>query len=83
MSLVIRFARAGTSKKPFFHVVVANKGAPRDGKYIAGLGSYNPKSKEPKESLVIDREAVESWAKKGALVSETVGQLLKATAKLQ
>ena len=44
--VVIRFARAGTKKKPFFHVVVADKERCRDGKYIVRLGTYNPKKKE-------------------------------------
>jgi len=42
MSLVIRLARAGTKKRPVYHVVVADNRAPRDGRFIEKLGSYNP-----------------------------------------
>lgn len=80
MAVMIRFARAGTKKKPFFHIVVAEKSACRDGKYLARLGVYNPKVKgEGKYTL--DLEAAQAWIKKGAQPSETVGQLLKAAAK--
>lgn len=81
MALTIRFTRAGTNKKPFFHIVVCEKGSPRDGKYLERLGSFNPKAKDKKAALHVDRERVELWQKKGALLSETVGQLLKATAQ--
>lgn len=80
MAVVIRMARAGTKKKPFYKIVAADKEACRDGKYLERLGTYNPKSKE-QERLVVNREAVESWVKKGAKVSETVGHLLKAAAQ--
>ncbi len=82
MALVIRFSRAGARSKPIFHLVVADKERPRDGKYIEKLGLYNPKLKDKTQALQIDREKVSEWIKKGAVVSQTVGQLLKATAKL-
>lgn len=80
MAVVIRFARAGTKKKPFFHLVAADKAAPRDGKYLARLGLYNPKAENEKK-MQFDLEAVNAWVKKGAIMSETVGQLVKAAAK--
>ncbi|MEW6057017.1 MAG: 30S ribosomal protein S16 [Bdellovibrionota bacterium] len=82
MSVVIRLARAGTKKKPIFHVVAADNNRPRDGKYLARLGVYNPKVAD-KDQLKVDDEAVQGWIKKGAQVSETVGHLLKAAAKLK
>jgi small subunit ribosomal protein S16 len=75
MSLMIRLARAGTKKKPFFHVVVAEKRGPRDGRYLERLGTYNPKVKEELR-LNINKESLDAWVKKGAQVSETVGQLV-------
>lgn len=80
MAVVIRFARAGTKKKPFFHVVVADKEACRDGKYLARLGTYNPKAKV-EERFQINLEEAQTWIKKGAKPSETVGHLLKAASK--
>lgn len=77
--VVIRFARAGTKKKPFFHVVVADKERCRDGKYIVRLGTYDPKKKEA--GFLVNHELVADWVKKGAKVSETVGHLIKATSK--
>ncbi len=80
MSVMIRFARAGTKKKPFFHLVAADKEACRDGKYLERLGTFNPKLKV-EERFVVDMDATQAWIKKGAKVSETVGHLLKAAAK--
>ena len=80
MSVMIRFARAGTKKKPFFHIVAADKEACRDGKYLERLGTYNPKLQRELR-LVVDVAATDAWIKKGAKVSETVGHLLKAAAK--
>lgn len=80
MSVMLRFARAGTKKKPCYHLVAADKAACRDGRYLERLGLYNPKAEEGKK-LEIDLEAAQAWIKKGAQVSETVGHLLKAAAK--
>lgn len=81
MAVVIRMARAGTNKKPFYHLVAADKERPRDGKYLERLGTFDPKLKDRAKRLVVDRAAVEAWVKKGAKVSETVGHLLKQAAK--
>jgi small subunit ribosomal protein S16 len=80
MAVTLRLARAGTKKKPFFHVVAAEVRGPRDGKYLERLGLYNPKVKG-EGRIKIDVAAAEAWIKKGAMVSETVGQLLKNAPK--
>ena len=80
MSVVIRLARGGTKKKPFYHVVVADKERCRDGKYLERLGVYNPKAKA-EERLKVNTESLATWVKKGAKVSETVGHLVKAITK--
>lgn len=80
MAVVIRLARAGTKKKPFFHLVAADKAACRDGKYLERLGLYNPKAEDGKK-VQFDTEKVNAWVKKGAIMSETVGQLVKAASK--
>ncbi|MGE4233280.1 MAG: 30S ribosomal protein S16 [Bacteriovoracia bacterium] len=81
MPVVIRMARAGTNKKPVYHIVAADKDRPRDGKYLQRLGLYNPKAKDAKSKITLDMDAYQAWVKKGAIPSETVGQLVKAAAK--
>ena len=64
MSLKIRLTRMGSHKKPFYRVVVAQSSSPRDGKYVAKLGTYNPFLEENKFKL--DINDVKDWIKKGA-----------------
>ncbi|HME28331.1 MAG TPA: 30S ribosomal protein S16 [Pseudolabrys sp.] len=79
MSLVIRLARAGTKKRPVYHVVVADNRAPRDGRFIERLGYFNPLlPKENTERLKLDLEKVQVWMKKGAQPSDRVTRFLDA-----
>jgi small subunit ribosomal protein S16 len=79
MSLVIRLARAGTKKRPVYHVVVADNRAPRDGRFIERLGYFNPLlPKEKAERLKLDLEKVQTWMKKGAQPSDRVMRFLDA-----
>src|SRR5499427_7584328 len=79
MSLVIRLARAGTKKRPVYHVVVADSRAPRDGRFIERLGYFNPLlPKEKTERLKLDLEKVQAWMKKGAQPSDRVMRFLDA-----
>jgi len=79
MSLVIRLARAGTKKRPVYHVVVADNRAPRDGRFIERLGYFNPLlPKEKAERLKLDLEKVQAWMKKGAQPSDRVMRFLDA-----
>jgi len=79
MSLVIRLARAGTKKRPVYHVVVADNRAPRDGRFIERLGYFNPLlPKEKTERLKLDLEKVQVWMKKGAQPSDRVMRFLDA-----
>jgi small subunit ribosomal protein S16 len=79
MSLVIRLARAGTKKRPVYHVVVADSRAPRDGRFIERLGYFNPLlPKEKTERLKIDLDKVQVWMKKGAQPSDRVMRFLDA-----
>ncbi|MBI2373919.1 MAG: 30S ribosomal protein S16 [Deltaproteobacteria bacterium] len=71
--LTLRFARAGTKKKPVFHVVATNSRNTRDGRFIEKLGYYVP----AKKVLVINNERVDYWLKQGATTSETVGNVIK------
>ena len=79
MSLVIRLARAGTKKRPVYHVVVADNRAPRDGRFIERLGYFNPLlPKEKTERLKIDLDKIQAWMKKGAQPSDRVMRFLDA-----
>jgi small subunit ribosomal protein S16 len=76
--VVIRLARSGAKKKPFYHLVVADKRMPRDGRYIEKVGYYNPVSKGKAERLEIHRELIQSWIDKGAQPSPRVSFLIRA-----
>ena len=79
MSVVIRLARAGTKKRPVYHVVVADSRFPRDGRFIERLGHFNPLlPKEKTERLKLDLEKVQAWMKKGATPSDRVSRFLDA-----
>jgi len=75
--VVVRLARGGSKKRPFYHVVVADKRSPRDGKYIQRLGYFNPVAVGGESKIVLDREAISTWIAKGAQLSERVTSLVK------
>jgi small subunit ribosomal protein S16 len=78
MSLKIRLARAGSKKRPFYHVVVADSRSPRDGRFIERLGFFSPLApKEQKEHrLKLDLDKVKNWLAKGAQPSDRVLRFL-------
>ena len=77
MSLRIRLARAGTKKRPFYHVVVADSRFPRDGRFIERLGYFNPLlPKDNKERLKLDLDKVKTWMTKGAQPTDRVMRFL-------
>jgi len=77
MSLKIRLARAGTKKRPVYHIVIADSRSPRDGRFIERLGYFNPLlPKEKTERLKLDMEKVQAWLKKGALPTDRVLRFL-------
>ncbi len=75
MTVRIRLTRKGTKKKPFYRLVAANSEAPRDGKFLEILGSYDP-MKDP-ALIKIHREKVEYWLGQGASVSNSARAILK------
>jgi small subunit ribosomal protein S16 len=77
--LSIRLRRTGSSKKPYYRVVVAESTNWRDGRFVEILGHYDPR-REP-AVVKIDSERANYWISKGAQPSETVASLLKKTAK--
>jgi small subunit ribosomal protein S16 len=72
--LVIRLRRAGSKKRPFFRVVVADSRAARDSSFVEVLGHYNPRTKP--ETLQLNRERLDHWTKLGAVASDTMRTLL-------
>lgn len=77
MALRLRLARGGSKKRPFYKLVVAENTAPRDGKFLERLGSYNPLlEKDNQERLVVNAERVKHWLSVGAQASERVEKLL-------
>ena len=79
MPVVIRMARAGTKKRPFYHIVAADSRYPRDGRFIERLGYYNPLlPKDKEERLKLDLDKVKAWMVKGAQPSDRVMRFLDA-----
>lgn len=81
MSVKIRLKRMGSKKHPFYRVVVADSRAPRDGRFIEVVGTYNPLT-EPKE-VTLKEDLVLEWLAKGAQPSDTVRTLLSSQGLLQ
>ncbi len=75
--VVIRLARTGAKKRPFYHVVVADKRMPRDGRYIERLGYFNPIATGQEIPLCLKTDRVDYWLSQGAQPSERVQSLLK------
>lgn len=75
MAVVIRLRRAGSRKRPFYHMVVADSRMRRDGRFIETIGYYNPMSHP--EVIEFAEERVLDWIQKGARPSETVDRLIK------
>ena len=79
MPVVLRMARAGTKKRPVYHIVAADSRAPRDGRFIERLGFFNPLlPKDKEERLKLDMDKVKSWIAKGAQPSDRVMRFLDA-----
>ncbi len=79
MAVRIRMRREGTTNRPYYRIVVADKHSPRDGKFIEQVGTYDPSKKASAFQVKLDR--VDYWVKNGALPTETVASLIKKTRK--
>jgi small subunit ribosomal protein S16 len=76
--LAIRLRRTGTTKRPYYRVVVTDSTAPRDGRFVEVLGHYDPRRSPA--VVKINAERARHWIAKGAQASETVRSLLKQKA---
>jgi small subunit ribosomal protein S16 len=75
--VVIRLARGGSKKRPFFNIVVADSRNRRDGRFLERVGFYNPVASGGAESLRIAFDRVDYWVNNGAQASDTVTRLLR------
>ena len=77
MSLKIRHARGGSKKRPFYSIVVADARAPRDGRFIEKIGTYDPRiAKDSPDRVKVDAEKAADWIKKGAQPTDRVARFL-------
>lgn len=78
MSLKIRLARAGTKKRPYYHIVLADARSPRDGRFIEKIGSYDPMLADDGKRVVLDTERATHWLSVGATPTDRVLRFLDA-----
>ena len=79
MALKIRLARGGAKKRPVYRIVVADARAPRDGRFLEKLGTYNPMlAKDDAGRVVLDIEKAKAWMTKGAQPTDRVARFLDA-----
>ncbi len=81
--VVIRLARGGAKKRPFFNLVVADSKRARDGRFIERIGFYNPKAPAGQETFRVQTERLTYWQGKGAQLSDTAARLVKQFAVKQ
>ena len=75
MATRIRLRRVGRKGQAYFRIVVADSRSPRDGRFVATLGHYNPRAKPA--LIQVDRDKALAWMAKGAMPTDTVRSLLK------
>lgn len=79
MSLKIRLSRGGNKKRPYYHIVIADARAPRDGRFIERIGSYNPMlPKDSEERVKVDVDRAKHWLSVGAQATDRVARFLDA-----
>jgi small subunit ribosomal protein S16 len=78
MSLKLRLARAGTKKRPYYHVVVADARSPRDGRFIEKIGTYDPKLADKEKRVNLLNERVSHWLSVGAQPTDRVARFFDA-----
>lgn len=79
--VTIRLARAGSKKRPFYHITVADSRVTRDGRFVERIGFYNPIARGAEEGVRLDLDRLDYWQKQGAQFSERVAKLVKSYRK--
>ncbi|MDE1997361.1 MAG: 30S ribosomal protein S16 [Burkholderiales bacterium] len=75
--VVIRLARGGSKKRPFFNIVAADSRVRRDGRFLERVGFYNPMASGKAEGLRVAFDRIDYWVNNGAQVSDTVLRLVR------
>ncbi|MGJ8529515.1 30S ribosomal protein S16 [Maritalea sp.] len=84
MATKIRLARGGSKKRPYYHIVVADVRAPRDGRFIERVGAYNPMlSKDDEGRIKLNEERIQHWLSAGAQPTDRVHRFLDAAGLLK
>ena len=84
MSLKIRLARGGNKKRPYYHIVIADARAPRDGRFIERIGAYNPMlPKDSEERVKLDADRAKHWLSVGAQATDRVARFLDSAGLLK
>ncbi len=81
--VIIRLARGGSKKRPFFHLSVTDSRSARNGRFIERVGFFNPIARGQEERLRVDLERVDYWISQGAQLSERVAGLVKESREAQ
>ncbi|RLQ89026.1 30S ribosomal protein S16 [Notoacmeibacter ruber] len=76
MAIKIRLARAGSKKRPYYHIVAADARAPRDGRFIEELGSWNPLLPRDAQRVELKEDRIKEWLEKGAQPTDRVLRFL-------
>ncbi len=76
MPLKMRLARAGSKKRPYYHVVVADARSPRDGRFVEQIGSWNPMLPKDAERVTLNEERIKHWLSEGAQPTDRVLRFL-------
>jgi small subunit ribosomal protein S16 len=83
MSLKLRLARAGTTKRPYYHVVVADARSPRDGRFIEKVGHYDPMLADDNKRVTLVTERIQHWLSVGAQPTDRVLRFLDTAGLLK
>jgi small subunit ribosomal protein S16 len=83
MAARIRLRRVGRKGVPLFRIVVADKDSPRDGRFVAAIGTYNPKAESAADKVQVNVDEAKAWLGKGALPTDTVRALLVTAGVLE
>lgn len=81
MAVKIRLRRLGAKKAPYYRIVVADSRAPRDGRFIEEIGTYNPMTNP--STVTVDAEKAKKWISNGAQPTDTVRDLLKKSGVIE
>ena len=78
MSLKIRLSRAGSKKRPYYHIVIADARNPRDGRFIENVGAWNPLLPRDGDRVKLVEDRIRHWLGHGALPTDRVARFLDA-----